>query len=297
MSINSVAKKIIGSFGSVFGARNGNLLQELIRLEKNEVALHAASFMLGLTKDKKYADPRKLIHYENSAFSQNGEDGILQEIFRRIGTQSRHFVEIGVGDGYENCTCFLLLKGWTGAWLEGSSSRVEHIHKSHSKFISEEKLRIEESFVTRENVFKRVRGDLIEREADLLSIDVDCNTFHIWEALCSEAKPRAVVVEYNPVFPPPEEWIFSYRHDAVWDGSMVYGASLKSMELLGNRLGYHLVGCDAVGVNAFFVREDLCGDKFAGPFTAEEHYEPGRYFLSPKWNVNHQRRFPRDNRF
>jgi hypothetical protein len=33
-------------------------------------------------------------------------------------------------------------------------------------------------------------------------------------------------------------------------------------------------------VNAFFVREDLCEDHFAQPFTAENHYGPPRYGLA-----------------
>jgi hypothetical protein len=30
-------------------------------------------------------------------------------------------------------------------------------------------------------------------------------------------------------------------------------------------------------VNAFFVRNDLLGDHFTAPYTAENHYEPFRY--------------------
>jgi hypothetical protein len=44
-------------------------------------------------------------------------------------------------------------------------------------------------------------------------------------------------------------------------------------------MDYSLVGCDLGGTNAFFVRNDLLGDKFAAPFTSENHYEPPRYFL------------------
>ena len=40
-----------------------------------------------------------------------------------------------------------------------------------------------------------------------------------------------------------------------------------------------MVGCNYTGVTAFFVRDDLVGDHFAAPFTAENHYEPPRYFV------------------
>jgi hypothetical protein len=32
-------------------------------------------------------------------------------------------------------------------------------------------------------------------------------------------------------------------------------------------------------VNAFFVRDDIAGDHFLDPATAEEHYEPPRYYF------------------
>ena len=52
-------------------------------------------------------------------------------------------------------------------------------------------------------------------------------------------------------------------------------------------MGYALVGCDIAGVNAFFVRRDLCGDRFCAPYTAENHYEPMRYYLHAR--VGHPR--------
>jgi hypothetical protein len=68
----------------------------------------------------------------------------------------------------------------------------------------------------------------------------------------------------------------NYFANRVWDKSQNFGASLKAMELLGNELGYCLVGCDYTGTNAFFVRSDLVEGHFASPFTAENHYEPAR---------------------
>jgi len=58
------------------------------------------------------------------------------------------------------------------------------------------------------------------------------------------------------------------------------GASLGALETLGREKGYSLVGCSLAGVNAFFARDDLVGDKFCAPFTAENYYEPPRYDLA-----------------
>ena len=48
---------------------------------------------------------------------------------------------------------------------------------------------------------------------------------------------------------------------------------------LGRSKGYRIVGCNFSGANAFFVRDDIAGNHFLDPATAEEHYEPPRYFF------------------
>ena len=119
----------------------------------------------------------------------------------------------------------------------------------------------------------------VPEEFDLLSLDIDQNTYYAWEGL-TKYRPRAVVVEYNALLPPDIDWKVHYESNRVWNGTSNFGASLKAFELLGRQLGYELVGCDFIGVNAFFVRSDLVGDSFAAPFTSENHYEPPRYALS-----------------
>ena len=63
-----------------------------------------------------------------------------------------------------------------------------------------------------------------------------------------------------------------YNPQHIWDGSDNHGASLKSLELLGNRLGYSLVGINRNGINAFFVKKELTKGLFAEPATAENLY-------------------------
>ena len=61
-------------------------------------------------------DPRALERFGYKVYSQNDEDGILQEIFRRIGTTNKIFVEFGTQDGLESIGHYLLLCGWSGFW-------------------------------------------------------------------------------------------------------------------------------------------------------------------------------------
>src|ERR1700758_747686 len=73
-----------------------------------------------LLSDNKYRNETRLERYGFKVYSQCDEDGIIQEIFNRIGLTSSTFVEFGVGNGLENNTLKLLLEGWSGLWIEGN---------------------------------------------------------------------------------------------------------------------------------------------------------------------------------
>jgi hypothetical protein len=96
-----------------------------------------------------------------------------------------------------------------------------------------------------------------------------------------------LVVEYNALFPPQVDWKVDYAADKVWKWTEHFGASLKAFELWGREAGYQLVGCDLGGVNAFFVRQDLAGEHFAQPATAENFYEPRRFCFTLRYNRFH----------
>ncbi len=85
-------------------------------------------------------------------FSQSGEDGILGEIFRRIGTTERRFVEIGVGNGLENNTAYLLAQGWHGPGSTGSPGPAARRGGTSRRRWPRGELVIQESMVTAENI-------------------------------------------------------------------------------------------------------------------------------------------------
>ena len=212
-------------------------------------------------------------------FSQGGEDGAIREIFRRIGESDRTFVELGVGKGLENNTAFLLCQGWSGVWLEGDRGNCAAIRATCAREMRGRPPEAHRSIGDGRKCFgPRSWRSCSSPAFDLLSVDLDRNTYHIWAAL-DALKPRVVVMEYNALYPADMVWIADYDAGKWWNGTSYFGASLKALEILGASLGYALVGCDIAGVNAFFVRADLCADKFCAPFTAENHYEPIRYYL------------------
>jgi len=242
-----------------------------------------------LHKNPKYDNPKKLNRYEFKVFSQAGEDGIISEIFNRIGTTNKFFVEFGVGNGLENNSAYLLVKGWQGYWIEGSDRFCQSIRQSFEDLIANQQLTLKNTFITGENIEDLFRKGNVPTELDLLSIDIDGNDYWVWQAI-TNYRPRVVILEYNAIYPPESSWVMQYNPSHQWKYNSHVGSSLKALEKLGHQKGYKLVACSFSGVNAFFVREDLLADHFCSPFSAENHYEPARYFLCSQ-KAGHPRAF------
>jgi hypothetical protein len=138
---------------------------------------------------------------------------------------------------------------------------------------------VREAFITAENINTLIEHGGVTGDIDLLSIDIDRNDYWIWKAI-SVIQPRVVVIEYNATLHPPLSLVVPYGPDRGWDGSNYFGASLEALVRLGHGKGYKLVGCNFSGTSAFFVRGDITGDLFFDPPTAEEHYEPPRYYFA-----------------
>ena len=252
-----------------------NFYRRLTKIER----ILVQNTLEALKNDPKYADGKSLIPYSNKVYSQNYEDGIINEIFTRIGTTNKIFVEFGIGDGLENNTYALLFSGWRGLWLEGSKSAVEKIQHGLQNTIRSGMLIVKKAFVTKDNINELISTSIQENEIDLLSIDIDGNDAHIFKSInCMQA--RVIVIEYNARFAPPIKYCKRYESNYIWKGDDNYGASLKYLEIELTNAGYSLVACDITGTNAFFVRQDLVEDKFKAPFTAETHYQPARHHLA-----------------
>ncbi|PZM14869.1 hypothetical protein CPY51_09225 [Rhizobium tubonense] len=231
-----------------------------------------------IQRHPRYRDRRCVNAAYGQVYSQNNEDGIIAEIFARIGTDTRTFVEIAAGDGVENTTRLLLDLGWTGVWVEAGEIEGASIRSVMAAAICDGRLVYLQQKVDRDNVDGLIKG-AIEKTPDYVSLDIDYNTSHIWSAL-ETLKPRVICIEYNAHFPPTVDYEVPYDSERSWNGTTRFGASLKALERIGREANYSLVGCDIFGVNAFFVRSDLCDeDKFLAPFTAENHYEPPRFDL------------------
>jgi hypothetical protein len=220
--------------------------------------------------------PDNLLLKGFKVYSQTDEDGIIEAIFDRIGG-GKTFVEIGSGNGTENNTHALLLKGWRGVWVDGRADRIAYVR---AEVGPSRDLLAEQAFVTRENVpvlLEDWLGRLGTREIDFFSLDIDGNDLHVLRAALGVFRPSVICVEYNAKFPPPMEVCIEYDPRHVWSGDDYHGASLSAFVSALAPMDYTLVTCSISGANAFFVANSL-----ASRFTL---YEPARLFQPSRFHL------------
>jgi len=215
----------------------------------------------------KFADNEFDINlHEKKIYSQNGEDGIIEFIFSRIGTTNKFFIEFGVGDGYQCNTRYLVQKKrWSGLMMdagvyEKEKKNLKKIRNKAYEFFKQKILtfnpEIKKEVVTAENIQSLFKKYHIPTYFDLLSIDIDGNDYWVWKAI-TDYHPRVVVIEYNASYPPNQSKVVKYDPNRYWDGTNYFGASLLALVKLGTSKGYTLVGCENMGVNAFFCKNEL----------------------------------------
>lgn len=200
-----------------------------------------------------------LIGNEFQAFSQWGEDGIIQYLITKTPIENKIFVEFGVGDYTESNTRFLLQNNnWVGLVIDGSPDYAARIKKDpiYWRF----NLKVECAFVDRENINNIITNAGISGDIGILSIDIDGNDYWVWQAIDC-VKPRIVICEYNSIYGPRAKVTIPYDRSFVRTkahySNLYYGASLSALQALARTKGYSLVGSNSAGNNAFFVRDDL----------------------------------------
>jgi len=130
-------------------------------------------------------------------YSQNGEDGILEAIFEKIGIENKWCLEVGAADGilFSNTRHFVE-QGWNALLIERDDEQFDRLVNNILPY----KKKV---FVSKENVGNEKGLDSllaefnVPKDIDLVCIDVDGQDWHIWNQML-EYKPRVIVCEYDP---------------------------------------------------------------------------------------------------
>ncbi|WP_417617909.1 hypothetical protein [Parasphingorhabdus sp.] len=199
--------------------------------------------------------------------SQTDEDGIILFLLALIGDPKKVSVEICAANGQECNTSNLIMNHqWHGLLVDGDAGQVARgraWYRKHPATYAYPPV-FAHAWITRDNINDIIASHGFEGEIDLLSVDVDGVDYWLWDA-CTVVQPRVVVIEYQCSLGSERACTVPYADDFSasdypktngWLPNFA-GASLPAMVKLGKSKGYRLVGCNSLGFNAFFVREDL----------------------------------------
>jgi Methyltransferase FkbM domain len=187
-----------------------------------------------------------LLQYRKNVTSQMGEDGIIEKIFELIPDTNHWCVEFGAGDGVLLSNTYNLIanKGWASVQIESDVDRYTSLVNTHSDNSNVICIHDSVSFEGAATLDNLLSKTPIPTDFDLLSIDIDGNDYHVWEAVHT-VQPKVVVIEFNPTIPHQVEFI------QPRDRHLNQGSSLLALVNLAKRKGYELIA--ATDWNAFFI--------------------------------------------
>lgn len=238
------------------------MINKIKRYLQRNSAINRFALALGrgsATARLRTIDPANPLSWEFSAFSQNGEDGIIDYLTRKINNPNYYFIEIGASDGIENNTAWLAIaRKYMGLMIEGDPNSIQRCKQIIPSF----NLGVEciQLFVDKNNI--KLLCDLaLYKDPDLFSLDIDGNDYYIAQSVLDAGfSPKILAVEYNSVFGPTNALTIKYRKDfnylAVHESNLYYGVSIAGWKMFFQRYGYQFVTVDRNGINAFFIKPE-----------------------------------------
>lgn len=209
--------------------------------------------------------------YEKDIFSKQGEDGILEKLFKVIGTKNNFSIECGALNGiHDSCVRNLIVnENWSGLLIEGDESAFEALKENYSKYNKAKCIHAFISFKGPYSVDTLFEKHEVPLDPDLFVLDIDGNEYHIWESMCTY-RPRVMVIEFNPTIPNEVSFIQPKNMN------IQQGSSLKALYELGLKKGYELVA--VTDLNAFFVDKNIDREFFKDYETELDTLRPNNPF-------------------
>lgn len=186
--------------------------------------------------------------YAKNVYSQNGEDGILEEILRRINITNGYVCEFGAWDGKHFSNTFNLIeKGFRGVYIEGDKDKYKDLLltcKDYPNIIPiNAYVEHNDTVNSLDNLLKSTD---IPIDFDVLSIDIDSFDYQVWKSL-KLYKPKIVIIEIN-------SGVMTNDENHIHTPNIYQGTGFRPMYILGIEKGYKFVLHTG---NMIFVRNDL----------------------------------------
>lgn len=211
--------------------------------------------------------------YKKNIFSQFGEDGIIEEIFKRLsGVSDKRCCEFGAWNGkFSSNTCNLITNhNYEAILIEADKKRFDELNIN---FPDKKIIKINKfvNFSGENSLDNILENNSFNKDFDFLSIDIDGCDYWILESL-SKFTPKIICIEFNPSIPNKVEFIQEKNM------KINQGSSAKSIIDLGLKKNYFPIA--STDCNLFFVH-----NKFKQKITNLDKFDINQ--LLPNSNDNY----------
>jgi hypothetical protein len=186
--------------------------------------------------------------YSKNVYSQNGEDGIVEELLKRLNINNGWVCEFGAWDGiYLSNTFNLVKKGFNAVFIEGDVNRYEDLLKTVNNYKNIIPINAFVDYNETPNSLDALLNKTdIPIDFDILSIDIDSYDYQIWKSL-KKYQPKIVIIEINSSV----NTDINYH---IHETNKYQGTGFKPTFDLGLEKGYTFVLHTG---NMFLIRNDL----------------------------------------
>ncbi len=181
--------------------------------------------------------------FRNNIYSQNGEDGIIEQLNKLLKFNNKNgnywCVEFGAWDGVHLSNTYNLVRnGWNAVYIEGDYRKFQDLLKTKNKHkniiaINEFVSKIRSSRNSLDNILQKTK---IPINFEVLSIDIDSYDLEVWDTVI-EYKPKIVIIEINSSYPPGIVKWHSNKNSNINGNS--FSATLEVAENKGYKLIFH----------------------------------------------------------
>jgi len=185
------------------------------------------------------------LYYKNIN-SQRGEDGIIDQIFKRLNVDKGNCVEFGANDGILlSNTKNLIDKGWNGCFIEYNS---ECFHKLQQNYSSNNNVTCIKKYVSQsgEDTIDNILYKQFNKKIDLISIDIDGLDYEIFSSI-NKFLPTLFVIECNPYRNPLDQTYYGYGKNHIQESLFVFNKLAESKN-------YKLI---CYTQNIFFIKKEF----------------------------------------
>lgn len=227
----------------------------------------------------KFELPESTYHkFCKNIYSQNGEDGMLEQLIKELEIKEGTFCEFGAADGLESSNTYNLIKNhnFSGIAIESNPKLYNLCLANYAQF---ENVKVFNGAVfyndPQNDLNAWLKRDNLPQDFDILSIDIDSDDYHVWEGL-KDFNPKIVIIETNsyrdPVFEEfPGKPCQEYNVDLLkkyGPDKVAIGCSFMPTIKLGLKKGYVPI---AFTGNITFVRKDIVHKLKEFPYIISEN--------------------------